>query len=326
MKKLLSILLCAILCLSFVACNNSNDNSTDNANNTPNSTTCSHTYNSATCTEPQKCTKCGETKGTALGHTTTNGECYRCHEYIGTRPTNPKYISNRSINHNDNEGYFYFLFSFLDEDEKEIKYGATVDIKIVNSENETVYSKKHTVTENDFGTWENKFYNKQWLAASIYIYDKDIAPGSSKSGKFYYKITLTNGASWDEYSLDISDDLPLKTTTIILPTLPDTIYDYSYSGKIISAVKITDITYEIRDEDLYIYFTGEKTYDAEGDKYSRSCVVGWKLYDSEGYVVDSGTFHSSHIAVGEKFKNEKDYAWDIIKPGETYTLVISNVD
>lgn len=77
---------------------------------------------------------------------------------------------------------------------------------------------------------------------------------------------------------------------------------------------------------MYIYFTGEKTYDSEGSKYSQSCKVGWKLYDSEGYILDSGMFYSPNIAVGEKFRNEKECAWDVIKPGETYKLVISSVD
>jgi hypothetical protein len=63
----------------------------------------------------------------------------------------------------------------------------------------------------------------------------------------------------------------------------------------------------------------------EGDRYSSTCVVGWKLYDSEGYIVDSGIFYSPKIAVGEKFRDEVEYAWDVIKPGEIYTLVISNV-
>lgn len=65
MKKLLSILFCALLCLSFVACDNGNGS-------------CSHIYNPATCTEPKKCSKCGETSGSALGHTTSNGTCTRC--------------------------------------------------------------------------------------------------------------------------------------------------------------------------------------------------------------------------------------------------------
>lgn len=78
MKKLLSILLCVILCLSFVSCTNSNHNSKNNTNDIPNSATCTHSYTPATCTEPQKCSKCGETKGSALGHTTSSGTCTRC--------------------------------------------------------------------------------------------------------------------------------------------------------------------------------------------------------------------------------------------------------
>ena len=68
MKKTLSILLCALLCFGFVACDSDNNNSTNNIS-------CSHTYNTATCTEPQKCSQCGETKGSALGHTYIAATC-----------------------------------------------------------------------------------------------------------------------------------------------------------------------------------------------------------------------------------------------------------
>ena len=68
-----------------------------------------HSWEAATCVNPKTCSVCGKTNGEPLGHTTSNGECYRCKEYIGTRPASPQYISNRSINHDDNNGYFYFV-------------------------------------------------------------------------------------------------------------------------------------------------------------------------------------------------------------------------
>lgn len=37
-----------------------------------------HKYGAASCTEPQKCTICGETTGAALGHNIVNGMCTRC--------------------------------------------------------------------------------------------------------------------------------------------------------------------------------------------------------------------------------------------------------
>ena len=60
---------------------------------------CSHTYSSATCTKAATCTKCGQTKGTKLGHnvldwssvTPTNhsGSCSRCGIILGYSHDNP---------------------------------------------------------------------------------------------------------------------------------------------------------------------------------------------------------------------------------------------
>lgn len=41
-----------------------------------------HKWSEATCTEPRKCTVCGETDGEPLGHTTDSGKCGRCGKEI----------------------------------------------------------------------------------------------------------------------------------------------------------------------------------------------------------------------------------------------------
>ena len=41
-----------------------------------------HSWVEATCTEPKKCSVCGRTEGEPLGHTTSNGVCGRCGEYV----------------------------------------------------------------------------------------------------------------------------------------------------------------------------------------------------------------------------------------------------
>ena len=51
--------------------------------------------------------------------------------------------------------------------------------------------------------------------------------------------------------------------------------------------------------------------------------MGWKLYDSDGYVIDDGTARSTAIKVGEKFKNCEDSIRNL-EPGE-YTLEIMGV-
>ena len=69
--------------------------------------------------------------------------------------------------------------------------------------------------------------------------------------------------------------------------------------------------------------SGKKTYDADGDNYSRSCNVGWKLYDQSNNVVDSGTFYSSQISVGEVFRESSSYVSDL--GVGTYSLELLDV-
>ena len=49
-----------------------------NTSETQNVPVLEHNYSDATCTEPQTCTRCGATTGTALGHNLVNGVCTRC--------------------------------------------------------------------------------------------------------------------------------------------------------------------------------------------------------------------------------------------------------
>ncbi len=59
-----------------------------------------HNYSSATCTEPKKCKNCGQTSGSALGHTSEKTKCSRCGKvtfktlkYSGNGPSNITGIS-----------------------------------------------------------------------------------------------------------------------------------------------------------------------------------------------------------------------------------------
>ena len=75
---------------------------------------------------------------------------------------------------------------------------------------------------------------------------------------------------------------------------------------------------------MNIYISGKKIYDKAGDSYSRSCRIGWKLYDESNAVIDSGTCDSGNCKVGELFK-DKEVRIYRMKPG-TYRLEILNVN
>lgn len=114
-------------------------------------------------------------------------------------------------------------------------------------------------------------------------------------------------------------------------SLPKTISYYKYDYDLRKTVKqsscsVTDISFEVSGDDLYIYFTGKKTYDYRGSGQSDSCVIGWKLYDSNNNVIASSSTSTLGIAVGEGFVKAKGYAWDCITPGGSYRLVIMDVN
>ena len=49
-------------------------------------------------------------------------------------------------------------------------------------------------------------------------------------------------------------------------------------------------------------------------------IVSYKLYDSEGYLSDSGQIYlGTSLSVGDKFKDDSLTIYDLM-PGETYTL------
>lgn len=106
---------------------------------------------------------------------------------------------------------------------------------------------------------------------------------------------------------------------IEMPTLPIVITDGYATVNILSVeqtVKYSTYT--------YLTFEIQKLLDVKGTQYSRSCKVGYKLYDSEGFVVESSTIHTQAMYSGEKTK----YTLSLgkLKEGETYRMELLDVD
>ena len=296
----------------------------------------------ATCTQSGTkiftCSKCGNTKSetiAALGHIPDgNYICKRCGEKcpINIDMTTSEmlsafkvyYITQRRIYHDDEQKAFRLQFSLLDSNEKELATAAAVTIRIVNDKNETVYSAIKIIRSEDFSTWSNTTTGAKYLLATIYIKDSEIASGKSSKGSIHFSVENSGYFSFEESTLSILDDLPVKGITLYSQSLPITVSYFGFSGTKFSSCKITEIKYEVSGDNLYIYLTLEKTYDKEGSGHSDYCFVNWTLYDDSGYVVGSGSILSDPLKVGEKTKNGKIYVWGGIEPGGTYRLLLSD--
>lgn len=146
-------------------------------------------------------------------------------------------------------------------------------------------------------------------------------------------IYITNNGHKGIFTINVADapaeEEPnnLNGCTITLGTsLPQTIRYYTYNGSLESSCSVTEVLFEVSGDDLYIYFTGRKTYDSRGSGQSDSCKIGWKLYDNNNNVIADGTAYTLSLATGEGFVKTKDTAYNCISAGGTYKLVLLNVN
>ena len=108
----------------------------------------------------------------------------------------------------------------------------------------------------------------------------------------------------------------------------DYYYDvYDSRGEILTSCYIeeTDLVLDhYTNNGIYYVFSlsGLATYNSKGDNVRTSHKFYWRLYDSEGYVIKSGTISSPSVSVGERFKIQ--LAVYYLQPGEYYTFSLEN--
>ena len=75
----------------------------------------------------------------------------------------------------------------------------------------------------------------------------------------------------------------------------------------------------IPNELWYVFKIAIKSiYDENGNNYSRTATVGYKIYDEDNVVVKSGTFYGETISVGETCYVEENIYY--LEAGHTYTV------
>lgn len=279
------------------------------------------------------CTACGDYKVEVIPfaeHNYINGFCSVCNakEPVELNMTyqekadamKVEYISNRSIDNDKENRRFCFSFSLKDEDNNYLKVPVIAEMKITNTKGEVVYEKAKKVTVNDYSA-----KNGYSCIASVYIDYSEIEKKATDDGEFSV-IVYNDYVSFSEYNNTVWY-LPVKESTVEIPTLPKNFSVYK-NGERLTTLKITEIEYKVDSSFVSLLFTGEKTYDDEGNSYSRSCGVGWKLYDSEGYLLKSGTYYTDDLKVGEKFRagEVNFYLGYDTTPGDNFKLELLDVD
>ena len=301
----------------YTICSACNDKKTESI-----SKSSTHTYNEGTITESPTCTASGrktvvctvcnatnEESISPLGHSAdSTGKCSRCGRMTlnmtSTEIEKSKKIEVMSHSVSEYSDEIRINITLKDGNSYSVQVPVCVDVKIVDDNGNILYSK--TII-------------KESSQSRVTIEYDEVTVALTNMGTLYYTV-YNDYVSFDTVSEEL-EKIPW-TVTIELPTVPQTI---SYTGYYASSCNVTGITYKVSGDNVTFYFTGEKTYDKNGNSYSDSCKIGWKLYDEDGYVVEDGTCYTKSIKVGEKFKDASDTAYNAIEQGKTYRLVIMNV-
>ncbi|MBR2547269.1 MAG: hypothetical protein IKF07_03650 [Eubacterium sp.] len=147
------------------------------------------------------------------------------------------------------------------------------------------------------------------------------------TGVYAGKTTLTIGDSKNESIHTTVTVTVVPDIDVQAPYLPATYSYYNFLGGKESSCQINKVEFEYSSSvnDTYnieVWIYGEKTYENKNSNVSDSCFVGYKLYDSEGYVVESGHISLGSMALGEKFKVSK-YIASGVQAGE-YRLELTD--
>ena len=239
----------------------------------------------------------------------------------GSSASRVETLKSWSFQYNEGTSDYSLFFGLADKNDKPLSAGVDVDIRIVNDENEEVYTGTKSVSPDDFGCYTSRAAEEQYLA-NVRIPAAEIKAGKSESGKVYFTVYKGNALQFDEVNCDALYCLPIEEVQVTFDSFPLDLKMKDFMGGTASVIQIQGAEFKF-DKDyipkLTVTITGEKKSGSRDSGYD---MISYKLYDSAGYLVDSGNIYLSSLSAGDKFKDNSVVIYDIT-PGESYTFRLS---
>ena len=226
-----------------------------------------------------------------------------------------------TFQYNEGTNDYSLFFGLLNAKDQYISADVDVDVRITDESGNELYKARRSVSKSDFGTFSNQTVGSRFLA-EVRIKASDIAEGTSSSGTVYLTVYKDGQLWFDEVNCAARFCLPVKNITLTAEQLPVELELKDYAGNTESIIRVEDVSYEY-DTDftsrLEITISGTKTY--ENSRLS-SDMFTYKIYDGDGFVVDTGSVFLMDLSAGDKFRDDSITFYDA-KPGEAYTIAFA---
>ena len=226
-----------------------------------------------------------------------------------------------SFQYNEATNDYSIFFGLTDKNDKPLSADVDVDIRIVNDEDEEIYTGTKSISADDFDYYTSQAAGEQYLA-NVRIPAAEITAGKSANGKVYFTVYKENAVQFDEVNCDALYCLPVEDVEVAFDSFPLDLKVKDFMGGTTSVIQIQGAEYKF-DKDyspqLTITITGEKKSGSSNSGYD---MISYKLYDDAGYMVNSGNIYLPSLSAGDKFKDDSVVIYDIT-PGESYTFQLS---
>lgn len=223
-----------------------------------------------------------------------------------------------SFQYNEEANDYSVFFGLLDEKGKPLAAEVDVDIRIVNDADEVVYTGTRSVSANDYGYYTSQIAGEQYLA-NVRIPVSEISQGKSSNGKVFLTVYKADTVRFDEVNCEVLYCLPIQDVQVLFDDVPCDLKVKDYLGNTTSVIRIQNAECRFDKEitpTLSVTISGEKISGSNSFGYD---MIRYKLYDSDGYLVDSGDIYLKALTAGDRFKDDSIVIYDVT-PGETYTL------
>ena len=124
-----------------------------------------------------------------------------------------------SFQYNEETDDYSIFFGLADKNDSPLSADVSIDIRIVNDENEEVYAETRSVSTDDFGYYSSEIEEDQYLA-NVKIPADKIQEGKSSSGKVYLTVYKEDVIQFDEVSCDALFCLPVKDIKVTFDAFP----------------------------------------------------------------------------------------------------------
>ena len=110
---------------------------------------------------------------------------------------------------------------------------------------------------------------------------------------------------------------------IVKPELPLTVHWRDYKGNIKESFKVTEVNFSSTSEGIVVSWGGEKVLGLPGGE-STIYVISYKLYDAEGYLIESDLAYTPGMREGDKVRGQT-FTLKGVSEWEKYVLEIRDV-